>query len=276
MTPVVLRCVECGRDGLDASYACAGCGKRYPVHRDGAIPILIGRGSALDAGAIAARAAPAGLDLERGLRHWQTGALQRWLAAAPRGRLLSYGSGSGGDRRWLESQGFEVTALDIYPTPNTDVVADGHALPFAGDSFDVVTAIAVLQELPDPFRAAGEIARVLRPGGALIGSVAFLEPFTGGNHFNMSHLGVRSLLERSGLGRIELQPGWSSFEALSASFWPWSHWRAGRRLGAGWNRAKYRLGMALMDGMYRLRGKPAPDSLAFHFAGSVLFRAVKP
>jgi len=198
-----------------------------------------------------------------------------YLQPSVGGRLLSYGSGDGGDRAWLEQQGFDVTAFDLYPTPNTDVIADGHALPFAGGSFDVVATIAVLQQLPDPFRAMAEIGRVLRPGGVVLGTVAFLEPFSSGNHFNMSHLGVRSLLERSGLARIDLAPGWSSFEALSANFWPWGHSRAGRRLSLGWNRAKYRFGMALLDGMYRLRGKPAPGSLAFHFAGSLLFRAVK-
>ena len=279
MSAVVLRCVECGRDGLERDARgrclCPGCGRQYLAHPDGDIPILIGKGSGLDPEAIASRPAPARLDLERGLRHWQTGTLERWLAGAPRGRLLSYGSGDGGDRAWLEQQGFEVTAFDLYPTPNTDVIADGHALPFAGGSFDVVATIAVLQQLPDPFRAMAEIGRVLRPGGVVLGTVAFLEPFSSGNHFNMSHLGVRSLLERSGFGHIDLAPGWSSFEALSANFWPWGHSRAGRRLSLGWNRAKYRFGMALLDGMYRLRGKPAPGSLAFHFAGSLLFRALK-
>jgi SAM-dependent methyltransferase len=209
------------------------------------------------------------------MRHWQTGVLEQWLAAAPRGKLLSHGSGDGGDRGWLEGQGYDVTAFDIYPTPNTDVVADGHDLPFADGSFDVVTTIGVLQELPDPFRAVAEIARVLRPGGQVIGSVAFLEPFSGGNHFNMSHLGVRSLLERSGLGQVEIAPGWSSFEALSANFWVWGHSAAGRRLSLRWNRLKYRVGLGLLEGMYRLRGKPAPASLPYHFAGSLLFRAVR-
>jgi SAM-dependent methyltransferase len=274
VTPPILRCVACGRDGLareGARCACPSCGRRYPAHGD--IPILLADAARADA--IAARPAPGRLDLERGRRHWRTGALERWLAEAPRGRLLSYGCGDGGDRPWLEEQGFAVTAFDLYPAPRTDVIADAHALPFASGSFDVVAAIGVLQELPDPFRAAAEIARVLRPGGHLLGSVAFLEPFSGGNHFNMSHLGVRSLLERSGLGNIELAPGWSSFEALAASFWPWAHTRAGRHLGLGWNRAKYRLGLALAEGMYRLRRKPAPASLAYHFAGSLLFRAVR-
>lgn len=280
MRDLVLRCVDCGRDGLRREaggvQVCPGCAARYPAHPDGGIPILVGKSSRLDARELAARRAPAEVDLERAQRHWKTGVLEEWLAAAPRGALLSYASGDGGDRAWLEGQGYDVTAFDLYPTPRTDVIADGHSLPFPDASFDVVTAIAVFMVLEDPFRAAAEIARVLKPGGHLIGSVAFLEPYSTGTHFNMSHLGVRSLLERHGLGLIEVRPGWSSFEALSANFWVWGHTRAGRQLSLRWNRLKYRVGLGLLEGMYRLRGRQPPEALATTFAGSLLFRAVKP
>lgn len=274
MRDIVLRCVECGRDGL-ADLTCAGCGKRYPRHPGTGIPILVGKGSRLDPAAIAARPAPARLNLERGYRHWQDGELLDWLTAAPRGKLLSFGCGDGGDRRWLEEQGFDVTAFDIYATSNADLVADGHALPFADGAFDAVTIISVLQDLSDPFRAMAEIGRVLRPGGVVIGTVAFLEPFSGGNHFNMSHLGLREVLERAGLGDIDMRPGWSSLEAVASMFWVWSHTAAGRRLSQRWNRLKYRAGLGLLRGLYRLRGKQAPEDLALRFTASLLYRATR-
>jgi len=50
---------------------------------------------------------------------------------------------------------------------HTDVVGDAHALPFRDSSFDRVFAFNVFEHLRDPARAAREILRVLKPGGAL-------------------------------------------------------------------------------------------------------------
>lgn len=50
----------------------------------------------------------------------------------------------------------------------TLVAGDAGALPFADASFDTVVAFLVFCTLPDPERAAGEIRRVLRPGGRLL------------------------------------------------------------------------------------------------------------
>src|SRR5262249_5142189 len=150
---------------------------------------------------IRSRPAPARLDLDRAVAHWHEG-LRSLLADAPRGRLLNVGAGDGGDRPFLEGKGYDVTATDVYATPRTDVICDAHDLPFPDASFDVVVAIAALQDLRDPFRAIAEAARVLRPGGRYLGTVTYLEPFTGANHFNMSHLGLREALGRAGLTGI--------------------------------------------------------------------------
>ncbi|WP_437679662.1 SAM-dependent methyltransferase [Sorangium sp. So ce131] len=45
--------------------------------------------------------------------------------------------------------------------------ADGMQLPFEADSFDAVWAVESLSHMPDRSQALREIARVLRPGGAL-------------------------------------------------------------------------------------------------------------
>jgi SAM-dependent methyltransferase len=47
-------------------------------------------------------------------------------------------------------------------------VGDAQALAFADDSFDLVIAAWMLYHVPDLDRGLREIARVLRPGGALV------------------------------------------------------------------------------------------------------------
>jgi len=44
-------------------------------------------------------------------------------------------------------------------------------LPFADESFDVIVLAEVLEHLPYPAITFGEIRRILRPGGILIGSI---------------------------------------------------------------------------------------------------------
>ncbi|MDD2914282.1 MAG: class I SAM-dependent methyltransferase [Gallionella sp.] len=50
------------------------------------------------------------------------------------------------------------------------VMLDGK-LPFANESFDVVTMLAVLEHLTQPVKIAHEIERILSPGGCLVVTV---------------------------------------------------------------------------------------------------------
>ena len=76
---------------------------------------------------------------------------------------------------------------------HTDVVGDAHALPFRDGVFDRVFAFNVFEHLRDPAAAAGEINRVLKPGGALAIHTAFLQPLHEAPHhfFNATEFGVR-------------------------------------------------------------------------------------
>ena len=48
---------------------------------------------------------------------------------------------------------------------------DANELPFADNSYDVVTCLEALEFLPDPHGALGEMRRVLRPGGLLLTTI---------------------------------------------------------------------------------------------------------
>jgi SAM-dependent methyltransferase len=61
----------------------------------------------------------------------------------------------------------ERLAADPPAFPAEVMEAAAEALPFAGESFDVVVSTLVLCTVDSPERVAAEIARVLRPGGEL-------------------------------------------------------------------------------------------------------------
>ncbi|HEY5164742.1 MAG TPA: class I SAM-dependent methyltransferase [Acidimicrobiia bacterium] len=98
-----------------------------------------------------------------------------WLGANQ--TILDAGCGPGGNGAWLARHG-EVAALDLAPEglrfvrdrrPELNPVrASVTALPFPDGRFDVAVAVTVVYSVPDDHLAVVELARVLRPGGALL------------------------------------------------------------------------------------------------------------
>jgi ubiquinone/menaquinone biosynthesis C-methylase UbiE len=96
------------------------------------------------------------------------------------GRVLDLGCGEQPYREVYGAHAERVVAVDISRrgSESTDAFVRGSAvaIPFADSSFDFVLCSEVLEHVPDPRRAIGEIARVLRPGGRLVLTVPFLYP----------------------------------------------------------------------------------------------------
>jgi ubiquinone/menaquinone biosynthesis C-methylase UbiE len=78
---------------------------------------------------------------------------------------------------------------------STDVLGVAEELPFVDNAFDAVISVAVLEHVRDPFSAAKEITRVLKPGGKLFGYVPFLQPFHGypNHYYNMTRVDLANL-----------------------------------------------------------------------------------
>ncbi len=89
-------------------------------------------------------------------------------------RVLDLGSGPGHYARLAGSRGARLAvAVDLAPAmlaeaPAPRVCANGEALPLANSSFDLVVAALVLSHAARPAGVLAEIARVLRPGGAVV------------------------------------------------------------------------------------------------------------
>jgi SAM-dependent methyltransferase len=68
-----------------------------------------------------------------------------------------------------------LISCDIYFSAATDVLADGHFLPFRSASFDGVAAQAVLEHVLDPATVVSEMRRVLKPGGIVYAETSFMQ-----------------------------------------------------------------------------------------------------
>ncbi|HTI80195.1 MAG TPA: methyltransferase domain-containing protein [Acetobacteraceae bacterium] len=158
-----------------------------------------------------------------------------WVAAAlaslpPGARLLDAGAGECQYKKHCDHLRYVAQDNAVYDasSPNglqntgwdfssIDLVCDILNIPEPDGSFDAVLCTEVLEHLPDPVRAIEELARLLRPGGALILTAPFWSlthqaPYhfaTGFNrYFYEHHLG------RVGFDIAEMTPNGNFFECI--------------------------------------------------------------
>jgi SAM-dependent methyltransferase len=132
-------------------------------------------------------------------------------------RVLDLGCGAGGSVDFFRAQdlGVRWVGLDL---PSSAEVAertradaefatfDGERIPFDDGEFELVFCKQVLEHVARPEPLAAEVARVLAPGGRLIGSTSQLEPYHSHSVGNWTPYGLVGLLDRAGLHTTELRP----------------------------------------------------------------------
>ena len=147
----------------------------------------------------------------RGMRDLSAVLLEPWMARGDQD-LLDAGCGTGGFLRWALDTGLLRSAcgIDIVPAavnlarvaaPEADVrLGSILALPHASRSFDIVVCNDVLQHVAseDAVGALKELARVTRPGGAvLVRTRATRRPAPGRHAYDRALLALT--LRRAGL-----------------------------------------------------------------------------
>jgi SAM-dependent methyltransferase len=102
------------------------------------------------------------------------------LGKSPGVEVLNVGSGPFFELEEIDARDRRITICDVDPRAielarelhdgklaGSDVVQPGAPLPYAGDRFDLVVSMDVVEHLPDPEPWLRELFRVMKPGGML-------------------------------------------------------------------------------------------------------------
>jgi ubiquinone/menaquinone biosynthesis C-methylase UbiE len=122
----------------------------------------------------------------RGFRKFVAPVLDDLAAGRPNLRLVDCGCGTGRNLRLLRPHGRTI-GFDLTASGPARAHADGSVvfrgdvtrIPLAADAFDVATAFDVLQCVDDDVTALREMARIVRPGGAVVATVAAFNALRG-------------------------------------------------------------------------------------------------
>ncbi len=91
---------------------------------------------------------------------------------------------------------------------------DGQSLPFADFSFDLVYSSQVLEHVRHPTLLMGDMVRVLKLGGLLVGSTSHLEPYHSYSFWNYTPYGFKTMAEEAGLVVSEIRPSIDAFTLI--------------------------------------------------------------
>tara|TARA_R110002074_G_scaffold272946_2_gene444537 strand:- start:420 stop:1334 length:915 start_codon:yes stop_codon:yes gene_type:complete len=194
--------------------------------------------------------------------------------------ILEVGCGDRQCESWFSKRQFNYIGTDMEVRgPGPHVLADAHNLPFADESFDFYTSMAVYEHLVSPLTAAQEAFRVLKPGGVFFGSSAFVYCFHDHASFHhMSHAGLFYILRVVGFEVDRLWPDWDYQDAIPEMGFrgriaaPWRMLIRGTLKFSEWSFVK------TSNFARRIVGKPPINEFErrLHTAGSISFVARRP
>jgi SAM-dependent methyltransferase len=132
-------------------------------------------------------------------------------------KVLDLGCGAGDSMKFFQeiSPAVEWFGVDIQDSQEVRTrtrqdaniaTYDGVHLPYEEGLFDLVYSCQVLEHVRHPDVLLPDVFRVLKPGGAFVGSVAYLEPYHSYSIFNFTPYGLMSVCRDAGLDMLELRP----------------------------------------------------------------------
>lgn len=126
-----------------------------------------------------------------------------------------------------------IVYTDVAHGPLTNIVADGHDLPFRDGTMDAVILVAVLEHVADPYRVVAEVARVLKPNGYVYAATPFMQQVHMGRYdfTRFTAVGHRRLFNHFGAIRMGVAngPGMALAWALEYFFTSFSEQRRPRQ-----------------------------------------------
>lgn len=129
---------------------------------------------------------------------------------------LGCGSGRSFDLLAADDPLIQWVGLDLVASPEVDtrigrklplVAYDGVSIPFRDESMDIIYSHQVFEHVRHPAEVLGEVRRVLKPGGLLVGSTSHLEPYHSRSLWNYTPYGFATMLEDAGFSDIAMRPG---------------------------------------------------------------------
>lgn len=201
----LLACPACKRPvvraGADA-LRCEACAALYPI-RNG-VPILL----ADPEGALVEHEADLGV--RDGYTAWKDRVIVQSLSDAQ--VVLDFGAG----RQALDDPC--IIRMDLTFNRWVDVVGDVQALPFLPGSIDFAFGGAVMEHVPNPWRAADELWQVLKPGGYVYADWNFIIAYHGYPHhyYNATRHGVAEAFRRFSILEVGEAPFHRASMALTS------------------------------------------------------------
>ncbi len=153
--------------------------------------------------------------------------LARSLCCPGHTGLLDFGCGTGGHRAMLEGFGYDWHGVNYAGGMQTEAAAaslaaadprvsfyDGLHLSYPDSRFDVVWSFQTFEHVQSIPITFSEIRRVLKPDGALVGAVSYLEQIHDYSTFNFTPYGFKLAAQEAGLKLLKVYPRCDAFTFL--------------------------------------------------------------
>ena len=125
------------------------------------------------------------------------------------GRLIDVGCGHMVYRKELKRKADAYESIDIEPRTDgvnyVGSVLDMHMIK--DDQYDTAVCMAVLEHVPDPFKAVREIQRILKVDGILLVGVPHMSRLheLPNDYFRYTEFGLKTILEREGFEVVHME-----------------------------------------------------------------------